>query len=140
MVSQKNINIDNCINELDFISSIPKNHKPCFKTKTTLSKNGWFVTAKRRWNGEKGEQGVIYVNKILDDCEIYYRTCILGSVGDNYDRDNNPILSMLLETLKNSVVGFENLINTYEDQKGVSKDYEKTVSYTHLTLPTTPYV
>lgn len=124
MSSKNLINIDNCISELDFISSIPKNHKPCYRSKTTVSTKGWFVTAKRRWNGEKGEYGVVYVNKVLDDCETYYRTCILGSVGDNYDRDNNPILSRLLETLRNSVVGFDNLIDTYDDQRSVSNDYQ----------------
>ena len=124
MTHQKcSIDIDNCISELNFISTITKNHKPCFKTKTTLSKNGWFVTAKRRWNGEKGEYGVVRINNVLDNCEQYYRTCILGSVGDNYERTNNPILSRLLESLKKSIVGFENLILTYDDQKNVSNDY-----------------
>lgn len=118
------MNIEDCIKELEFVSSIPKNHKPCFNTKTTISKNSWFVTAKRRWNGEKGEIGVIHISKIIDYCDLYYRAHILGSVGDNYENDINPIFSVLLDSLNKSIKGFDNLLETYSDQENVYNDYK----------------
>ena len=66
-MSEKNISftIEDCISLLDFVSTIPSGHKPCYKTKTTVSKDAWFVTFKRRWNGEKGEYGIDHINKVL---------------------------------------------------------------------------
>ncbi len=126
-MSGKNISfgIDDCISELDFISSIPSKHKPCYKTKTTITKGGWFVTIRRRWNGEMGEYGIIHVNKVLGSCDLHYRMCLDKLVADkNYQPDKNYKESMkkLSAALKKSIIGFNNLIETYNDQEQI--DYK----------------
>jgi len=115
-------NFENLVKELDFISSIPKNNKPCYITKTFIHKKAWFATARRRWKGEKGEHGIVHVNNILSSCDKYYRMCL--SVNNNNDDHENKLRELLLK-LKNTVIGFENLIETYNDQKSVSDDYKK---------------
>lgn len=110
--------IKNCISVLDFICTIPKNHKPCYKTKTTIPKDSWFVTIKRRWNGEKGEYGVEYINEILNQCDLYYRFCL-----DN--QSNIEDLTRLSKLLSQSLSGFDNLIETYNDQLIVEKSYKE---------------
>ena len=121
IMSEKNIsyNIDKCLLILNFILTIPKGHKPCYKTKTTINKNEWFVTIKRRWNGEKGEYGIDYVNKILSSCDMYYRMCLNNDFNNNLEK-----LKILSETLKISVNGFNNLIITYSDQQTVYNYYK----------------
>jgi len=106
--------IRNYISVLDFISTIPKGHKPCYKTKTTIPKDSWFVTIKRRWNGEKGEYGVEYITEILNDCEY-----ILNEIRDSED------ISELARSLSKSLKGFDKLIETYNDQKGVENSYKE---------------
>ena len=100
--------LDNIISCLHFISTIPPNHKPCFNNQTIIEKTAWFATFRRRWNSEKGEDGVEFVKKILDSCDKCYRMC--------YN-------SALETALKNSRDGFLNLILTYSDQTEVSKGY-----------------
>lgn len=104
--------IRNCIEVLDFISTIPKGHKPCYRTKTTIPKDSWFVTIKRRWNGEKGEYGVEYVSGILNECDYFI----------NADLED---LNRLSRSLSKSLQGFNNLIETYNDQPGVEKSYKE---------------
>ena len=105
--------IRNCIVVLDFISKIPKGHKPCYKTKTTIPKDSWFVTIKRRWNGEKGEYGVEYVSEILNECDYLI------------DSEDISALTRLSRSLLKSLDGFNNLIETYNDQPGVENSYKE---------------
>lgn len=111
--SFNNIDISEYISILNFISSIPKNHKPCYNSKTTISKSEWFVSIKRRWSSEKGENGILHVNKMLD----YF-----DSMCFDINFDNCKTISI---ALYNSIIGFDNLIETYNDQETVSKDYIK---------------
>lgn len=98
----------------EFISDIPENVKPCFYDKTYNYSNEWFVTLKRRYKGEKGEKGVVYINKLIDDTMDYYKDSI----------DVNS-LRKIKETLQKSIKGLNNIIETYkkDDQERVSKDY-----------------
>ena len=110
------VDISECISLLNFISKIPKNHKPCYNSKTTVSKSGWLVTMRRRWYNEKGENGILYVTKILNRCDNHYRMC--------YDIESKDIKN-LTTALRNSVIGFDNLIETYGDQGSMADDYTK---------------
>jgi hypothetical protein len=111
------------IRELEFISKIEENKKPLYNTKNTISKNAWFVTIRRRFAEEKGEKGIIHVNRVLDSCDLYYRMCLS-------DKNNMLLpnilsnLSLLKTALESSVSGFDNLIKTYSDQETVHKDYK----------------
>jgi len=109
--------LDSCVSKLNFISTIPENNKPCYNTNTYISKNAWFVRIRRRWAGEEGQEGVDYVNKVLDSCDRNYRMCL--------NSENNANLTKLRTALKNSVPGFDNLIRTYSDQKSVEEGYQK---------------
>lgn len=126
-VSIEKIDLDLCLSMLNFIATIPEGHKPCYKSKTTVSKHEWFVTWKRRWKGEKGELGIIYVKKILTNCDRIYKD-LLGESERLFS--NRESLRKLSTSLKNSVEGFNNLITTYRDQPSVSKDYEECKSLT----------
>lgn len=110
------ITYNECIDILIFISTIKPNDKPCYNTKTTIHKNAWFATLQRRWGGEKGEKGIVYINNVLDSCDKYYRMCLNKSGFNN----NDILLSALYDSLK----GFDNLINTYSDQKTVADSYK----------------
>ena len=112
--------LEKTISVLNFIGNIPKNHKPCYNSLTTVDKNSWFVTWKRRWNGEKGEKGIKYILKVLDSCDLYYRMCV-----NNWRCCNVELLQQLSQSLKDSVKGFDNLIETYSDQGNVKQDYIK---------------
>jgi hypothetical protein len=123
-----------CISVLNFISKIPKDHKPCYNSLTTISKNAWFTTVRRRLGGEKGEYGVVYVNKILDSCDHHYRMCLNKSefkseeedtFSDLLDLDQDIDLYNLCDILKQSIIGLDNLTDTYLDQPTVSNDYKK---------------
>lgn len=116
-MSDISFSIDDCIKELDFVASIPPNHKPYYKSKTTIESKAWFATLKRRWNQEKGEYGVLHIEQILRSCDQHYQTSVEN---DDYDT-----LKMLSLALKKSLVGFDNLIQTYGDQPEVAKDYRK---------------
>ena len=105
-------NTDECIKVMKFISTIEIDYKPCFNSLTTINKNAWFTTLKRRWNGEKGEEGILYVNKILCSCDKLYRMCLI-------ERD------VLLGLYEDSVIGLDNLIITYSDQESVCDGYRK---------------
>ena len=105
-------NPNECIKVMKFISSIEIDYKPCFNSFTVINKNSWFTTLKRRWNGEKGEEGILYVNKILCSCDKLYRMCLI-------ERD------VLLGLYEDSVVGLDNLIITYSDQESVCDGYRK---------------
>ena len=74
-MSEIPLSIERCITELNFISSIKKGHKPLYNNKTTIEKSSWFVTLKRRWNGEKGENGIFHVNNVMSSCDLMYHMC-----------------------------------------------------------------
>ncbi len=119
------MNLDSCISKLNFIGTIPENTKPCYNTDTLISKNAWFVRIRRRWAGEEGEEGIKYVAKVLDSCDLNYRMCLEDNLGDKNitSNDHIPNLSSLRTALRNSMIGFDNLINTYSDQKKVVDGY-----------------
>lgn len=102
--------------EWEFISNISENIKPCFHDKTYTHSNEWFVTLKRRYKGEKGEYGVVYVNNLIEDTINFYK-----------DNTDVMLLKKLKEILEKSITGLQHLVNTYkrDNQEQVSKDYEK---------------
>jgi len=110
----KNIDLSECISVLNFISTIEPNYKPCYKTKSVISKDAWWVTIRRRWNSEKGEEGILYVDKIMCSCDSQYHMCL-----ENTEKNIDELYS----SLKKSISGFSNLVSTYNDQKDVSDSY-----------------
>lgn len=99
----------------EFISKIPKDMKPCFSDKTLIGCNEWFSTFKRRYKGEKGERGVIYVKQLIDSTENYIKSA------------DNISVKKLKDLIENSLEGMKNLVETYkkDQQDQVSKDYEE---------------
>ena len=79
---------------------------------------------RRRWGGEKGEYGVVYVGKILDSCDYHYRMCLQYSINGENKLDNIETLKNLKNILTSSIDGIDNLIDTYSDQINVSNDYK----------------
>ena len=110
----ENIDLSECISVLNFISTIEPNYKPCYKTKSVISKDAWWVTIRRRWNSEKGEEGILYVDKIMCSCDSQYHMCL-----ENTEKNIDELYS----SLKKSISGFSNLVSTYNDQKDVSDSY-----------------
>ena len=96
-----------------FIAGIPKGTKPCFYDKSLVYINEWFVTFKRRWKGEKGEKGVLYVENLLETTEKTI-SCL----------DINALRN-LKEVLLSAVLGLGNLVYTYkvDEQVSVSESY-----------------
>ena len=107
-------NIKEIIKDLEFIASIPKSYKPCFSDKSLIYSNEWFVKMKRRWKGEQGERGVIYVNNVLD------------RIGKNCKNFNIDYLKNIKKKLRESILGINNLVYTYkiDGQEDVAKSYE----------------
>ena len=118
MSDQNNLcSIRECINILKFIANLPENHKPCYNTLTSIDKNAWMVTFRRRWKREKGERGTEYIHKILDSCHNHYQDCLNREMIDQHTID------LLLQCLNNSLSGFNNLIETYNDQDNIRVAY-----------------
>ncbi len=111
------IDLSECISVLNFISTIEPNYKPCYKTKSVISKDAWWVTIRRRWNSEKGEEGILYVDKIMCSCDSQYHMCLENT-------EKNGKIGELYSSLKKSISGFSNLVSTYNDQKDVSDSYD----------------
>lgn len=111
----KNYTINQCIDILKFISTIKPNHKPYYHTKTSISINSWFVTIKRRLNGEKGENGVDFFKNIIESCYHHYNICL--------EISEINILKDLKYHLIKSIDGIDNLIDTYNDQTYISNEY-----------------
>lgn len=127
--------------ELEFIASISANHKPCFSTKTTIDKNSWLVTLKRRWNGEKGEKGVKYIADILKECnqirnyctdlqpkeclELKSSNCIkmTEDISEELFKEFEETINDFIDILTCSCRGLAKLVDTYNDQKNISKQY-----------------
>jgi len=132
MLSDQTVSeLSKCIETLEFISKIPENHKPYYSSKTTIAKDAWFATTRRRLGGEKGENGIVHVNKILDSCDYHYRMC-LQAINSEENKDTNlETLRKIKRTLDESIKGFDNLINTYSDQSEVHNDYIKCKSKTN---------
>ena len=97
--------------EWKFIASIPKDVKPCFNDKTFISVNEWFGTFKRRYKGEKGENGIIYLEDLIERTK-------------KITIDKN-----LRNLLQKSILGINNLVYTYkkDGQKEVSENYNKCI-------------
>ena len=105
------------LDDLEFISSIPKNAKPNFSDKTFTYTNEWFSTFKRRYKSERGEKGMVYVSKLIVDISNCYKTL------DIYE------LRILSGKMKNMHDGLNNIVSTYriDNQEEVAKNYEKSV-------------
>src|SRR5581483_12357753 len=103
----------NLLDEWRFISTINKGEKPCYNDKTKINVSEWFVTWRRRYKGEKGEKGVLYMQNLLENTNKYLELY----------KDGNKLL---LEVLNSSIIGINNLVYTYqmEEQEHVSKDYQ----------------
>ena len=101
------MNLKEIITDLEFISKIPKGYKPNFSDKSLVDTADWFSTIKRRYKGEQGERGVIYVNSLLTQIE------------------NSSDISTLQSHLLLAKIGLENLAYTYriDQQIQVSNDY-----------------
>ena len=102
-----------------FISEIPINAKPCFQDKTLTYIDEWFVTFKRRWKGEKGEKGVIYLKNLIAITKKEY---------DNLRKEKKiNELEELKHIINNSIIGIENLIVTYtkDGQPEVAENYRQ---------------
>ena len=124
--SSISFDLQDCIKTLNFISDIPENHKPCYNSMTSIAKDAWFTTVRRRWGGEKGENGIIHVTNILDSCDHHYRMCLQSTLkrGNTNRTEGIETLKRLRDTLVKAGQGFDNLINTYSDQPEVSNDYK----------------
>lgn len=96
-----------------FIANVPKGAKPCFYDKSLIYINEWFPTLRRRWKGEKGEKGVMYVENLLE-MSIKVVSCL----------DINA-LKNFKEILRSVTIGLHNLVYTYkvDEQISVSNSY-----------------
>lgn len=105
------------LNDLDFISTIPKNAKPNFSDKTYTSTNEWFSTIKRRYKYERGEKGVIYISSLVENIIQMCKTL-----------DENS-LKNLREKLIEAIIGLNNIVYTYkiDEQPEVAKNYELSI-------------
>ena len=104
-----------------FISSIPKSAKPCFYDKTFVHVTEWFVTFKRRWKGEKGEKGIVYIENLIEITEKFY---LNSDVSFNVNS-----LNELKKLLESSIIGLTNLVYTYkiDGQTEVSDSYSQLI-------------
>lgn len=102
--------------EWDFIASLNKNEKPCFNDRTKININEWFVTWRRRYKGEKGEKGIIYVKNLIAITREYIEKI--------EDMDE---INLLMNVLERSLIGLNNVIYTYEidNQIPVAEEYTK---------------
>jgi hypothetical protein len=109
----------NILEDWDFISKINKGVKPCFYDKSLIGMNDWFVTFRRRYKGEKGEKGVVYVENLIETTNKYYKT-----------ETDYEFLNKIKETLRNSICGLNNLVYTYkiDGQESVSQSYSNCIS------------
>ena len=96
-----------------FIANVPKGAKPCFYDKSLIYINEWFPTLRRRWKGEKGEKGVMYVENLLE-MSIKVAECL----------DINALRNFK-EILRLATMGLQNLVYTYkvDEQISVSNSY-----------------
>lgn len=102
--------------EWTFIASIPIGYKPCFGDKTLIKTNEWFVSLRRQLKNETGENGVIYVGKLLDQTINYIK---------NKQEGEEHELSKIRDLLFEGDVGLINLIKTYmlSQQNSIVKGY-----------------
>lgn len=103
-----------------FISTIPKSAKPCFYDKTFVHVTEWFVTFKRRWKGEKGEKGIVYIENLVEITEKFCNS------SECFGVDN---LNELKKLLDSSIIGLTNLVYTYkiDGQIEVSESYSQLI-------------
>ena len=104
------------LDDLEFISRIPKDAKPNFSDKTFTYTHEWFATFRRRYKSERGEKGMIYASNLITNISNCYKTLDMIE------------LKNLNEKLKKAKDGLNNVIFTYrtDNQEEVAKNYEKT--------------
>lgn len=115
--------LNDVIQDLEFISRIPKNSKPNFSDKTYISKDVWFSTFRRRLKYERGEKGVIYLNDLIEK---------IKDILPNLDSNSFSKIKIYLQKAQE---GVKNLIETYQkdNQENVSSGYQKNMEeITHL--------
>jgi hypothetical protein len=101
------------LEDLEFISKVPKNAKPNFSDKSFTSTSEWFSTIKRRYKYEKGEKGMVYVSTLVENLYKIYKSLDLSS------------LKNLKEKVIAANIGLNNIICTYkiDEQPEVWKNY-----------------
>lgn len=112
------------LEDLDFLENIPKGAKPNFSDKTFTSTNEWFSTFKRRCKYERGENGVIYVETLIDNISKYYKNLDNNSLKNLRDKliYANLGLGNIIYTYK-----IDNQINVYENYLKSSERFEKII-------------
>lgn len=107
------------LDEWQFVCDIKKGEKPCFNDKTFIEMNAWFVTWRRRYKGEKGEKGIIYLDNLIENTSAFIKK----------DEITNEFLKKLKDVLQNSILGINNLSYTYkiDNQEQVAKDYSNLI-------------
>lgn len=105
------------LDDLEFISKVPKNAKPNFSDKTFTSTNEWFSTIKRRYKYERGEKGMIYVSTLVENIYKCYKSLDMSS------------LKLLKEKVLEANMGLNNIICTYkiDEQPEVWKNYNESL-------------
>lgn len=105
------------LDDLEFISKVPKNAKPNFSDKTFTCTNEWFSTIKRRYKYERGEKGMIYVSTLVENIYRCYKTLDMSS------------LKLLKEKVLEANMGLNNIICTYkiDEQPEVWKNYNESL-------------
>jgi hypothetical protein len=93
--------------DAEFISGIPADYKPSFKSKTYQHKDYISTKILRTLNGETGNDGAL---KIKHTCER------LAQAYDQYKESSYK--SMIIEMMIKVYVSLINLIKTYEDKPG----------------------
>lgn len=109
--------MESVLKEWEFIGQIPIGSKPCFYSKTLMRVDEWFLTVRRRWSGEKGEKGVLYVENLLNNTKQ-----VLGSAEGKEEE-----LAHFQKVLREALIGVNNLVCTYKNdgQPNVAKGYEE---------------
>ena len=105
------------LDDLEFISKVPKNAKPNFSDKIFTSTNEWFSTIKRRYKYERGEKGMIYVSTLVENIYKCYKSLDMSS------------LKLLKEKVLEANMGLNNIICTYkiDEQPEVWKNYNESL-------------
>ena len=107
--------------EWTFIASIPIGYKPCYRDKTMIKSNDWFVSFRRQLKGETGHIGVLYVEQLINDT--------IKFIGGISVEEKDYYLGKIRDFLFEGDIGLNNLVKTYmlDRQDTVVKGYASLV-------------